>query len=50
MLCRIAHDRGCAAAPGDWVVLRRWPDDRITIEDLWAPSTYMADVIRLHPS
>lgn len=35
MLARIACDRGCAPAPGHWVVLRRWTDDRITIEDTW---------------
>ena len=50
MLCRIARDRGCAAAAGDWVVLRRWPDDRITIEDVWAPAAHCATVIPLHPS
>ena len=50
MLCRIARDRGCAATPGDWVVLRRWPDDRITIEDVWVQPSQYADVIRLHPS
>jgi hypothetical protein len=49
MLCRIARDRGCVATPGDWVVLRRWTDDRITIEDVWATSTHCADVITLHP-
>jgi hypothetical protein len=48
MLCRIARDRGCAAAPGDWVVLRRWPDGQITIEDVWASSSHLADVIHLH--
>jgi len=50
MLCRIARDRGCVANPGDWVVLRHWADGRITIEDVWAPATQVADVIRLHPS
>jgi ribosome biogenesis GTPase len=35
MLARIACDRGCAPEPGHWVVLRRWTDDRITIEDTW---------------
>jgi hypothetical protein len=40
MLARIACDRGCAPEPGHWVVLRRWCDDRITIEDTWlAPAT-----------
>jgi hypothetical protein len=32
MLARIARDRSAAPAPGDWVVLRRWPDGRITLE------------------
>ena len=50
MLCRIARDRGCAATPGDWVVLRRWPDGKITIEDVWVQSTHCADVIQLHRS
>ena len=50
MLCRIARDRGCAASPGDWVVLRRWPDDRFTIEDVWVSTTHCADVIELYPS
>jgi hypothetical protein len=35
MLARIARDRGCVPQPGHWVVLRRWTDDRITIEDSW---------------
>ena len=50
MLCRIARDRGCAATAGDWVVLRRWPDDRVTIEDVWVQSGHCADVIPLRPS
>jgi hypothetical protein len=50
MLCRIARDRGCAATPGDWVVLRRWPDGRITIEDVWVSAARVADVIQLHPN
>jgi hypothetical protein len=47
MLARIAGDRGCAPAPGHWVVLRRWADDRVTIEDTWAASPG-ATVIPLH--
>ena len=35
MLAKIASDRSCLPAPGHWVVLRRWTDDRITIEDTW---------------
>jgi hypothetical protein len=35
MLARIACDRGCVPEPGHWVVLRRWTDGRITIEDTW---------------
>ncbi len=38
MLGRIARDRGCAPGPGDWVVLRRWTDNRVTIETSW-PTT-----------
>ena len=47
MLARIACDRGCAPEPGHWVVLRRWSDDRITIEDIW--SRPRAKVIPLRP-
>ncbi|HET6165694.1 MAG TPA: hypothetical protein VFE07_02620 [Marmoricola sp.] len=49
MLARIACDRACAPEPGHWVVLRRWTDDRITIEDAWASATPAADVIPLRP-
>ena len=38
MLARIACDRACVPQPGHWVVLRRWSDDRVTIEDTWASS------------
>jgi hypothetical protein len=47
MLARIACDRTCAPAPGHWVVLRRWCDDRITIEDTWLVPPG-AKVIPLH--
>ncbi|MFL6156704.1 MAG: hypothetical protein ACJ72D_11460 [Marmoricola sp.] len=49
MLARIARDRHALAQPGDWVVLRRWPDDRVTIEDVWVQPR-CADVIALRPS
>lgn len=32
MLSRIARDRSCLPGPGDWVVLRRWPDGPVTVE------------------
>ncbi|RNM14540.1 hypothetical protein [Nocardioides pocheonensis] len=48
MLARIACDRTCLPAPGHWVVLRRWADDRITIEDTWQRPT-PATVIQLRP-
>jgi hypothetical protein len=48
MLNRLARDRGCAPQPGDWVVLRRWTDDRITLEDVWH-GTRCAEVIQLRP-
>lgn len=32
MLCRIARDRSCLPGPGDWVVLRAWPDGPMTVE------------------
>lgn len=47
MLGRIARDRGCVPGPGDWVVLRRWTDDRVTIEDSWSPPSTGANVIPL---
>jgi hypothetical protein len=47
MLARIAHDRSCLPEPGHWVVLRRWCDDRVTIEDTWQPPA-VAKVIQLH--
>jgi len=46
MLARIACDRACVPEPGHWVVLRRWTDNRITIEDVWSRSTG-AKVIQL---
>ncbi|MGO4258010.1 hypothetical protein [Marmoricola sp. RAF53] len=49
MLGRIARDRGCVPGPGDWVVLRRWSDDRVTIEDVWSRTPRQADVIELRP-
>jgi ribosome biogenesis GTPase len=47
MLSAIARDRTCIPGPGDWVVLRRWCDDRITIEATWSPPTRQADVVPL---
>jgi hypothetical protein len=47
MLGRIARDRGCVPGPGDWVVLRRWTDDRVTIEDSWSQPGTGAEVIPL---
>lgn len=32
MLGLIACDRGSLPQQGDWVVLRRWPDRRVTVE------------------
>jgi len=46
MLARIACDRACVPEPGHWVVLRRWTDNRITIEDVWSRSAG-ATVIQL---
>lgn len=34
LLNRIAHDPLAAPCPGDWVVVRAWPDQRRTIEHL----------------
>ncbi|HET6153906.1 MAG TPA: hypothetical protein VFE15_13205 [Marmoricola sp.] len=48
MLGRIARNRAYAAEPGDWVVLRRWPDDRVTIEDVWERQRHCAEVIQLN--
>jgi ribosome biogenesis GTPase len=47
MLARIACDRACVPAPGHWVVLRRWCDNRVTIEGTWMPPA-TAKVIPLH--
>lgn len=49
MLSRLARDRGYAAQAGDRVVLRRWPDDRVTIEDVEREPGPAADVIALRP-
>lgn len=49
LLGRIARDRRCIPGPGDWVVLRRWSDDRITVEDVWSRTAPDAEVIPLHP-
>jgi hypothetical protein len=49
MLARIARDRRCVPEPGDWVVLRRWTDDRVTIEDLWPHVDRTDNVIELRP-
>lgn len=32
LLTRFAADPASAPAVGDWVVVRRWPDDRVTVE------------------
>ena len=47
MLGRIARDRGCVPGPGDWVVLRRWTDDRVTVEGSWSQPGTKADVVPL---
>jgi co-chaperonin GroES (HSP10) len=49
MLGKIARDRGCAVQTGDRVVLRRWPDNKVTIEDVAPRVEACADVIELHP-
>lgn len=48
MLALLARDRSSTPGPGDWVVLRQWPDDRVTIEARWAPP--LARVIPLRRS
>jgi co-chaperonin GroES (HSP10) len=49
MLGRIARDRACAVQTGDRVVLRRWPDDRFTIEDVAPRVETCAEIIELRP-
>ena len=34
MLGALARDRSAAPEPGEWVVLRRWPDGPVTVEDI----------------
>ncbi|MCW2780625.1 MAG: putative GTPase [Marmoricola sp.] len=46
MLCAIARDRSVLPSRGDWVVLRQWTDDRVTIEARL--ESRLADVIQLH--
>lgn len=48
MLGRLARDRGCAARAGDWVVLRLWPDNKVTIEDVCSTG-HDAEIIELRP-
>jgi ribosome biogenesis GTPase len=47
MLCRIARDRSCLPGPGDWVVLRQWPDGPFTVEA--RATDRVAPVIPLRP-
>ena len=49
LLAEIARDRSRVPAPGDWVVLRRWPDERVTIEDAWPRHERHAQVLPLAP-
>lgn len=49
MLGRLSRDRGCAARTGDQVVLRRWPDNKVTIEDVCSGEAPGAQVIELRP-
>lgn len=50
MLAKIARNRGAAARPGDRVVLRRWPENKVTIEDVCPDEPRLAEVIELRPS
>ena len=34
LLGRIARDRSCLPGPGEWVVLRRWADGPLTVEEM----------------
>ena len=47
MLGLIARDRSLAPGPGDWVVLRCWPDGRVTIERPLPAGPGVAPVIPL---
>jgi ribosome biogenesis GTPase len=46
MLALIARDRSLLPSAGDWVVLRRWPDGRVTVE---SPMRRRADCARVIP-
>lgn len=45
MLGEIARDRSLLPRPGDWVVLRLWTDDRVTVEARFEQR--LAEVIQL---
>lgn len=47
MLAEIARDPARYPVAGDWVVLRRWTDGRVTVEGRWAAPTATARVIPL---
>ena len=49
MLGAIARDRSRVPRPGEWVVLCRWCDDRVTVEATLAPpdSAGLAQVLPL---
>jgi len=39
MLAVVARDRRQLPEPGDWVTLRHWPDERVTLTSVIRPET-----------
>jgi len=52
MLGVIAHDRSRVPRPGEWVMLSRWCDGRVTVEATLTPtaSARLARVLPLRPA
>lgn len=49
MLAAVARDRSALPEPGDWVALRRWPDERVTVLRTIRPAPpRLAQVVALH--
>ena len=51
LLGLLARDRTATPEPGEWVLLRRWCDGPVTVEEMFArrPEPPLADVVHLRP-